>query len=345
AAGNVVQRVFGGFSTIGWGDAARVFASPGPIYEPESKRADYWRFGRALYAAGFRANTLLYNCFSYHFTPAGSMFETAGLAIGCTVFPGGVGQTEMQVATIHDLQPEGYAGTPSFLKLILEKADEMQIALPSLKRALFSGEAFPPSLQTWFAERGIHGYQAYGTADLGLIAYESEARDGLIIGEDIVLGIERPGTDERVPEGEVGEIVVTTLNPDYPLLRFGTGDLSAIMPGHSSCGRTNKRIRGWLGRADQTTKVRGMFVHPEQVARVVARFEQIHKARLVVSGETGRDDMTLFVEVDGAPAAGLEEKLGNVVREETKLRATIVFVGVGELANDGKVIEDSRSYE
>ncbi len=344
-AGTVVQRVFGGFSTVGWGDAARVFASPGPIYEPESKRADYWRFGRALYAAGFRANTLLYNCFSYHFTPAGSMFETAGLAIGCTVFPGGVGQTEMQVATIHDLQPEGYAGTPSFLKLILEKADEMQVALPSLKRALFSGEAFPPSLQTWFAQRGIHGYQAYGTADLGLIAYESEARDGLIIGEDIVLEIVRPGTNEPVPEGEVGEIVVTTLNPDYPLLRFGTGDLSAIMPGHSACGRTNKRIRGWMGRADQTTKVRGMFVHPEQVARVVARFEQVHKARLVVSGETGRDDMTLFVEVDGAPAAGLQEKLGNVVREETKLRAAIVFVGVGELANDGKVIEDSRSYE
>ena len=344
-AATVVQRVFGGFSTIGWGDAARVFASPGPIYEPESKRADYWRFGRALYAAGFRANTLLYNCFSYHFTPAGSMFETAGLAIGCTVFPGGVGQTEMQVATIHDLQPEGYAGTPSFLKLILEKADEMQIALPSLKRALFSGEAFPPSLQTWFAQRGIHGYQAYGTADLGLIAYESEARDGLIIGEDIVLEIVRPGTNEPVPEGEVGEIVVTTLNPDYPLLRFGTGDLSAIMPGHSACGRTNKRIRGWMGRADQTTKVRGMFVHPEQVARIVARFEQVNKARLVVSGETGRDDMTLFVEVDGEPAAGLQEKLGNVVREETKLRAVIVFVGVGELANDGKVIEDSRSYE
>ena len=344
-AATVVQRVFGGFSTIGWGDAARVFASPGPIYEPESKRADYWRFGRALYAAGFRANTLLYNCFSYHFTPAGSMFETAGLAIGCTVFPGGVGQTEMQVATIHDLQPEGYAGTPSFLKLILEKADEMQIALPSLKRALFSGEAFPPSLQTWFAQRGIHGYQAYGTADLGLIAYESEARDGLIIGEDIVLEIVRPGTNEPVPEGEVGEIVVTTLNPDYPLLRFGTGDLSAIMPGHSACGRTNKRIRGWMGRADQTTKVRGMFVHPEQVARIVARFEQVNKARLVVSGETGRDDMTLFVEVDGEPVADLQEKLGNVVREETKLRATIVFVGVGELANDGKVIEDSRSYE
>ena len=342
---NVVERVFGGFSSIGWGQAARVFASPGPIYEPESKRPDYWRFGRALYAAGFRSNTLLYNCFSYHFTPAGSMFETAGLAIGCTVFPGGVGQTEMQVATIHDLQPEGYAGTPSFLKLILEKADDMQVALPSLKRALFSGEAFPPSLQTWFAQRGIHGYQAYGTADLGLIAYESEARDGLIIGEDIVLEIVRPGTNEPVPDGEVGEIVVTTLNPDYPLLRFGTGDLSAIMPGHSACGRTNKRIRGWMGRADQTTKVRGMFVHPEQIAAVVSRFDQVSKARLVVSGETGRDDMTLFVEVDGTPAADLQDKLGNVVREVTKLRATIVFVGTGELANDGKVIEDSRSYE
>ncbi len=342
---SVVQRVFGGFSTIGWGEAARVFASPGPIYEPESKRADYWRFGRALYAAGFRANTLLYNCFSYHFTPAGSMFETAGLAIGCTVFPGGVGQTEMQVSTIRDLQPEGYAGTPSFLKLILEKADEMQTPLPSLRRALFSGEAFPPSLQAWFSDRGIHGYQAYGTADLGLIAYESEARDGLIIGEDIILEIVRPGTNDPVPDGEVGEIVVTTLNPDYPLLRFGTGDLSAIMPGHSACGRTNQRIRGWLGRADQTTKVRGMFVHPEQIADIVGRFNDVARARLVVSGETGRDDMTLFVEVPGKAPADLKDKLESVVREVTKLRADVVFVGEGELANDGKVIEDSRSYE
>ncbi len=345
ASETVVQRVFGGFSTIGWGEAARVFSSPGPIYEPESKRADYWRFGRALYAAGFRANTLLYNCFSYHFTPAGSMFETAGLAIGCTVFPGGVGQTEMQVSTIRDLQPEGYAGTPSFLKLILEKADEMQTPLPSLQRALFSGEAFPPSLQAWFSDRGIHGYQAYGTADLGLIAYESEARDGLIIGEDIILEIVRPGTNDPVPDGEVGEIVVTTLNPDYPLLRFGTGDLSAIMPGHSSCGRTNRRIRGWLGRADQTTKVRGMFVHPEQIADIVGRFDAVTRARLVVSGETGRDDMTLFVEVPGEAPADLKDRLENVVREVTKLRADVMLVREGELANDGKVIEDSRSYE
>ncbi len=345
ASETVVQRVFGGFSTIGWGEAARVFSSPGPIYEPESKRADYWRFGRALYAAGFRANTLLYNCFSYHFTPAGSMFETAGLAIGCTVFPGGVGQTEMQVSTIRDLQPEGYAGTPSFLKLILEKADEMQTPLPSLQRALFSGEAFPPSLQAWFSDRGIHGYQAYGTADLGLIAYESEARDGLIIGEDIILEIVRPGTNDPVPDGEVGEIVVTTLNPDYPLLRFGTGDLSAIMPGHSSCGRTNRRIRGWLGRADQTTKVRGMFVHPEQIADIVGRFDAVTRARLVVSGETGRDDMTLFVEVPGEAPADLKDRLESAVREVTKLRADVMLVREGELANDGKVIEDSRSYE
>lgn len=345
AESTVIDRVFGGFSTLGWGEAARVFASPGPIYEPESKRADYWRFGRALYAAGFRANTLLYNCFSYHFTPAGSMFETAGLAIGCTVFPGGVGQTEMQVTTMRDLRPDGYAGTPSFLKMIYEKADEMQITLPSLRRALFSGEAFPPSLQHWFAQRGIEGYQAYGTADLGLIAYESQARDGLIVGEDILLEIVRPGTNDPVPDGEVGEIVVTTLNPDYPLLRFGTGDLSAILPGHSACGRTNKRIRGWLGRADQTTKVRGMFVHPEQIAAVVRRFPEVRKARLVVGGELGRDEMTLLAETTQETDLQLQEKIAFAVREITKLRADIRLVPPGSLQNDGKVIEDIRKYE
>ncbi len=345
AESTVIDRVFGGFSTLGWGEAARVFASPGPIYEPESKRADYWRFGRALYAAGFRANTLLYNCFSYHFTPAGSMFETAGLAIGCTVFPGGVGQTEMQVTTMRDLRPDGYAGTPSFLKMIYEKADEMQITLPSLRRALFSGEAFPPSLQHWFAQRGIEGYQAYGTADLGLIAYESQARDGLIVGEDILLEIVRPGTNDPVPDGEVGEIVVTTLNPDYPLLRFGTGDLSAILPGHSACGRTNKRIRGWLGRADQTTKVRGMFVHPEQIAALVRRFPEVRKARLVVGGELGRDEMTLLAETTQETDLQLQEKIAFAVREITKLRADIRLVPPGSLQNDGKVIEDIRKYE
>ena len=289
-------KAFGGFSAIGWGEALRVFASPGPIYEPESARADYWRFARALYAAGFRAGELAYNCFSYHFTPAGSMMETAAHAVGCTVFPGGTGQTEQQVRAIADLAPSGYTGTPSFLKIILEKADELGVRLDSLRRALVSGEAFPPSLRDWLAARGIEGYQAYGSADLGMIAFETPARQGLVLGEDIIVEIVRPGTGEPVPDGEVGEVVVTTLNPDYPLVRFGTGDLSAVLPGVSPCGRTNTRIRGWMGRADQTTKVRGMFVHPSQVADVLRRHPEILRARLVISGTTGADRMVLKTE-------------------------------------------------
>ena len=229
-----------------------MFASPGPIYEPESARADYWRFARALYAAGFRAGELAYNCFSYHFTPAGSMMETAAHAVGCTVFPGGTGQTEQQVRAIADLAPSGYTGTPSFLKIILEKADELGVRLDSLRRALVSGEAFRRRCAT--GARGIEGYQACGSADLGMIAFETPARQGLVLGEDIIVEIVRPGTGEPVPDGEVGEVVVTTLNPDYPLVRFGTGDLSAVLPGVSPCGRTNTRIRGWMGRADQTTR-------------------------------------------------------------------------------------------
>src|SRR5690554_5988337 len=234
------------------------------------------------------------------------MMETAAHALGCTVFPGGVGQTEQQLQAMSDLRPVGYVGTPSFLRIILEKADESGVRLDSLKRALFSGEAFPPSLQAWFKERGIDGYQAYGTADLGMIAYETEAREGLVVNEDILLEIVRPGTNQAVAEGEVGEVVVTTLNPDYPLLRFGTGDLSAIMPGASPCGRGNLRIRGWLGRADQTTKVRGMFVHPAQVAQVVARYPNVLRARLVVAGSVGRDSMVLRIEVPEV-ADGLAE--------------------------------------
>ena len=344
--GDEINRVFGGFSTIGWGQSLRVFASPGPIFEPESARGDYWRFGRALFAAGFRKGMLVYNCFSYHFTPAGSMFETGAHALGCTVFPGGIGQTEMQVQNIRDLAPDGYTGTPSFLRLILEKADAMGVALPSLKRALFSAEAFPPSLQKWFADRGIEGFQAYGTADLGLIAYETPARDGLVVAEDIILEIVRPGTNEPVPDGEVGEVVVTTLNPDYPLVRFGTGDLSAIIAGPSACGRTNKRIKGWMGRADQTTKVRGMFVHPKQVAMVARRFAQVQRARLVISGAVGHDQMSLWVEVaPGAVSDDLRQSLVDAVRDITKLRAEIVFEQPGVLPNDGKVIDDVRSYE
>ncbi|WP_353153379.1 AMP-binding protein [Pollutimonas bauzanensis] len=339
-----VSRIFGGFSAIGWGEAARVFASPGPIYEPESKRPDYWGFARALYAAGFRPGDLVYNCFSYHFTPAGSMMETAAHALGCTVFPGGVGQTEQQVQAIADLAPVGYTGTPSFLKIILEKADGMGVALPSVKRALFSGEAFPPSLCKWFAQRGIDGYQAYGSADLGMIAYETSAREGLVLNEDMILEIVRPGTNQPVPNGEVGEVVVTTLNPDYPLLRFGTGDLSAVLPGASPCGRTNVRIKGWMGRADQTTKVRGMFVHPGQIAQVMKRHLQVHKARLVISGKVGNDIMVLKVEL-AEPDPDLLLAMAASVRELTKLRADIEVVEPGSLPNDGKVIDDIRSYE
>ena len=339
-----VSRVFGGFSAIGWGEAARVFASPGPIYEPESQRKDYWGFARSLHAAGFRPGGLVYNCFSYHFTPAGSMMETAAHALGCTVFPGGVGQTEQQVQAIADLAPAGYTGTPSFLKIILEKADELGVQLPSLKRALFSGEAFPPSLCKWFADRGIDGYQAYGSADLGMMAYETSARDGLVVNEDIILEIVRPGSNEPAQEGEVGEVVVTTLNPDYPLVRFGTGDLSVLLPGSSPCGRSNIRIKGWMGRADQTTKVRGMFVHPGQVAAVLKRHPEILKARLEISGKVGSDVMTLKTEM-AQQDQGIQAHIAASVRELTKLRADILVVERGSLPNDGKVIDDIRNYE
>jgi phenylacetate-CoA ligase len=336
-------RAMGGYSAVGWGQALRVFASPGPIYEPESARPDYWRFARALYAAGVRADELVYNCFSYHFTPAGSMLETAAHAIGCTVFPGGTGQTEQQVRAMQDLAPSAYTGTPSFLKIILEKADELGVELPTLRRALVSGEAFPPSLRDWLAARGVEGYQAYGSADLGLIAYETPARDGLVLGEEIIVEIVRPGTGDPVAEGEVGEVVVTTLNPDYPLVRFGTGDLSAVMPGLSGCGRTNTRIRGWLGRADQATKVRGLFVHPTQVAAVLRRHPEAVRARLVVGGSVGEDTMTLHVEVTASPP-GLAEAIAQSVRDVAKLRADVRLCTPGVLPNDGKVIDDTRSY-
>jgi len=345
AAGGATTAM-GGFSAIGWGQAARVFASPGPIYEPESKRADYWRFARALYAAGFRANELVYNCFSYHFSPAGSMMETAAHALGCTVFPGGTGQTEQQVQAMSDLAPRGYVGTPSFLKIIIERAEAMGVPVP-FKQALVSGEAFPPSLRDWLLARGVAGYQAYGSADLGMIAFETSAREGLVVGEDIIVEIVRPGTSDPVAEGEVGEVVVTTLNPDYPLVRFGTGDLSAVLPGPSPCGRTNMRIKGWMGRADQTAKVRGLFVHPNQIADIVRRHPDIARARLVVGGEMGADTMTLVIEVDASDpdqAQALVTRVTDTVREVTKLRAEVRCVAPGALPNDGKVIEDVRSY-
>lgn len=338
------DNVFGGFSAIDFGAAMpRVFCSPGPIYEPEGKRADYWRMARALHAAGFRAGELAHNSFSYHFVPAGSMMESGAHALGCTVFPGGTGQTEQQVQAMAELRPAGYIGTPSFLKLILEKSVELQQPILSMNKALLSGEAFPPSLRDWLAERGVQGYQCYATADLGLIAYETAAREGLVLDEGVIVEIVRPGTGDPVPEGEVGELVVTTLNPDYPLIRFGTGDLSAILPGQCPTGRTNTRIKGWMGRADQTTKVRGMFVHPGQVAAIVARFPQVLRARLVVTGEMANDQMVLRAET-AEFAGGLAERLQDTIREITKLRGEVELVAPGSLPNDGKVIEDARSY-
>ena len=337
--------VFGGFSAQTFGPGMRrVFASPGTIYEPEGTRPDYWRVARAMYAAGFREGELIHNAFSYHFTPAGSIMETAAHALGCTVFPAGTGQTEQQVSAMAELRPAGYAGTPSFLKIILEKADEMGVPLPSVKKALVSGEAFPPSLRDWFLARGIDADQCYATADIGLIAYETAAREGLVLDEGVIVEIVRPGTGEPVPEGEVGELVITTLNPDYPLIRFGTGDLSAVLPGPCPTGRTATRIKGWMGRADQTTKVRGMFVHPGQVNDVLKRFPGVGKGRLVVTGEMANDQMTLQVECDVLDET-TQQAMETAVRDVTKLRAQVLRVHPGSLPNDGKVIEDARSYK
>lgn len=342
--------VFGGFAAIGWvgqrttQGVRRVFQSPGRLYEPEGPAPDYWRAARALYAAGFRRGDLAHNSFSYHFTPAGSMMETGAHALGCGVFPAGTGQTELQVQAIADLKPAGYIGTPSFLKLILDKAAELGVALPSLKKAMVSAEAFPPSLRDWLAERGITGYQCYATADLGLIAYETQARQGLVLDEGVIVEIVRPGTGDPVPEGEVGELVVTTLNPDYPLIRFGTGDLSAVLPGTCPTGRTNTRIKGWMGRADQTAKVRGLFVHPSQIAEVVKRFAEISKARLVISGEMANDRMTLKVETSAIPEA-LSSRIAEAIRDVTKLRGEVELCPPGTLPNDGKVIDDTRKYD
>ncbi|MEY2873045.1 MAG: hypothetical protein RLZZ373_416 [Pseudomonadota bacterium] len=344
------RDAFGGFSAIGWTGqpavrgARRVFQSPGPIYEPEGAGHDYWRMARAICAAGFRAGELIHNSFSYHLTPAGSMMETGAHALGCSVFPGGVGNTELQLQAVAELRPQGYIGTPSFLKILVEKATETGADIRSITKALVSGEAFPPSLRDWLAERGIAGYQCYATADLGLIAYETPARQGLVIDEGVIVEIVRPGTGDPVPDGEVGELVVTTLNPDYPLIRFGTGDLSAVLTGECPTGRTARRIKGWMGRADQTTKVRGMFVHPSQVAEVVRRHPEITRARLVVDGEMANDRMSLHVEL-GAVPEGLASRVADSVRDVTKLRADIVAVTAGSLPNDGKVIEDRRSYQ
>ena len=339
-------NVFGGFSTVDFGAAMpRVFASPGPIYEPEGTARDYWRMARAMFAAGFRGGELIHNCFSYHFVPAGSMMEGGAHALGCSVFPGGTGQTEQQVQAMAELKPAGYVGTPGFLKIILEKAADMQVTLPSVRKAMLGGEAFPPSLRDWFGACGVDAYQCLATADLGLIAYETAAREGLVQDEGVIVEIVRPGTGDLVRDGEVGELVVTSLNPVYPLVRFGTGDLSAVLPGGCPTGRTNTRITGWMGRADQTIKIRGMFVHPAHVDAITKRFPEVVRARLVVAGEMANDMMTLQVETACAGPDALVAKISDAIREVTKLRGTVELLLPGSLPNDGKVIEDTRSYK
>ena len=339
---------FGGLVATPREKLAKVFVSPGPIYEPEGSAPDWWRSARGLYAAGFRAGDLIANTFAYHFTPAASMLECGARAVGCTVVPTGIGQTEMQVTTIRDLRVAGYIGTPSFLKLILEKADEMKADLSCLAKAMVGAEYLPPALRKGFQDRGIRCAQLYATADLGLLAYESlmpdgKVNDGMIVDEGLILEIVRPGTGDPVPEGEVGEIVITSFNRDYPLIRFGTGDLSAVLPGASPCGRTNVRIKGWMGRADQTTKVRAMFVTPKQVSEILRRHPEVSKARLVVEGENADDRMTLKCEAS-SPPAGLGDALVATMREVTKLRGEVAFVAPGTFPNDGKVIDDLRKY-
>lgn len=329
----------------------RLFMSPGPIFDPEGNGADWWRYARPFRALGLRPGDIIQNCYSYHFTPAAFMVEGGAQKIGCVIIPAGSGQTEMQVQAMVALKPDAYAGTPSFLKIIIEKALEMGADIGSVQRASVGAEALPPSLRKWLQEHGIrHVLQTYGSADVGNIAYETmtqgEVNPGMVLDEDLLLEIVRPGTGDPVAPGEVGEVVVTSFNPDYPLIRFATGDMSAVLAEPSPCGRTNTRIKGWLGRADQTTKVRAMFVHPSQVAEIVKRHPHIGKARLVVTGEMADDTMTLHCEVAdpaGAQASGVE--VVAAIRDITKLRGEVAFVPPGALPNDGKVIEDARKYE
>jgi phenylacetate-CoA ligase len=335
---------FGGLTTVACADLARIFASPGPVYEPEGRRPDYWRAARALFAAGFRKGDVVHNSFSYHLTPAGSVFETGAHALGCAVVPGGVGQTELQLRTIADVRPNGYVGTPSFLRILLEKAAETGANITSITKALVSGEAFSPALRAALKKAGITAYQCYATADLGLIAYESDALDGMILDEQVIVEIVNPGTGDPVEHGGVGEVLVTSLTPEYPLIRFSTGDLSAFLPGKSACGRTNQRIKGWMGRADQATKVRGMFVHPAQIEEIIRRHNEIGAARIIVSRDAqGNDDMVLNIEAH-API-GDPMLISETLHAVTRLRGTVVQVPTGSLPKDGILVADARKYD
>ncbi|MCP5373156.1 MAG: AMP-binding protein [Hyphomicrobiales bacterium] len=334
---------FGGLTAVADGALGRILQSPGPIYEPEGGRGDFWRMERAMFAAGFRAGDVAHNTFSYHLTPGGLMMDAGCRALGCAVIPAGVGQTEQQVEAIAHIRPNAYVGTPSFLRILLDKLVEAGVAIP-FRKAMVGGEALPPSLRGEFEARGVAVRQNYGTADLGLIAYETPALEGMVIDEGVIVEIVRPGTGDPVAEGEVGEVVVTTLTPEYPLIRFATGDMSAVMAGASPCGRTNTRIKGWMGRADQTTKVKGMFVHPGQVNQVVKQHPQVARARLVVDNPDNTDVMTLRCE-SGEGGAALAEAIAATIQSVCKVRGLVEFVPPGTLPNDGKVIDDLRKFE
>ncbi|HFQ15196.1 MAG TPA: phenylacetate--CoA ligase family protein [Rhodobacteraceae bacterium] len=336
---------FGGFATCQAGAMARLFLSPGPIADPEGPGDNWWRSARALFAAGVRSGDIVHNAFAYHLTPGGFILDAAARALGCAVIPAGVGNTQMQVETMARFAPAVYTGTPDYLQVLLDKADEMGVDVSSVTKALVSGGALFPAMREAYKERGIAVLQCYATADLGVIAYESAAMDGMIVDEGVWVEIVRPGSGDPVPDGEVGEVVVTSLNPDYPMFRFATGDLSAILPGRSPCGRTNTRIQGWLGRADQTTKIKGMFVHPEQVDEIVKAHDEIGRARLVVGHDGKRDVMTLHVECAAGASDDLASRITATMQQVTKLRGEVVIAAPGALANDGKVIADERRYD
>ena len=332
---------FGGFATTAATKAKRLLVSPGPIFELEGHGDDYWGAARALFAAGFRAGDIVHNAFAYHLTPGGFIMESGAHALGCSVIPGGVGNTETQVEAIAHLKPTAYTGTPDFLKILLDAAAKAGKDISSITRGVVSGAALPASLRQELADRGVSVLQLYATAELGAIGYESEAREGMIVNETVIVEIVRPGTGDPIAEGQVGEVVVTNFNRDYPMVRLATGDLSAVLGGRSPCGRTNTRIKGWMGRADQTTKVKGMFVHPSQVAQIAQRHPELGRLRLSVTREAEQDVMTLIAE-SNAHGPGLEEAVAASLQSITKLKGQVKIVPPGSLPNDGKVIADER---
>ena len=332
---------FGGYNVTAAGKARRILMSPGPIFELEGHGKDYANVARAMFAAGFRTGDIALNCFSYHLTPGAWMFDAAAEALGCPIIPGGVGNTEQQIEAIAHIKPAGYVGTPDFLKVILDSAQKSGKDVSSLKRGLVSGAALPPSLRQELSGRGVAVLQCYATAETGVIAYETPAREGMVVNESVLVEIVRPGTGDPVPEGDVGEVIVTSFNPDYPMIRLATGDMSAIMTGRSPCGRTNMRIKGWMGRADQTTKVKGMFVRPEQIAEVAKRHPELGRIRLAVAREGEQDTMTLHAECN-ASGSGLSDAIAQTLQSVTKLKGGVRIVAPGSLPNDGKVIADER---